>query len=76
MATICALGGPNNNFWLTEATGMDANGCDMPSDGNFALFVDNGGCCGSAWGQNAELEIFSYSNFGATSHRLHLPAEQ
>ena len=22
---------------------MDTNGCDMPTDGKFALFVDNGG---------------------------------
>jgi hypothetical protein len=49
--------GPNNNLWLTEATGMDTNGCDMLNDSKFAFFLDNWGCRGSAWGQNQELEI-------------------
>ena len=49
--------GSNNNWWLTEATGMYTNGCNMLSGSNFALFLDNGGCCGSAWGQNEELEM-------------------
>ena len=49
--------GPNNNLWLTEATGMDKNGCDMLNDSKFAFFLDNWGCRGSAWGQNQELEI-------------------
>ena len=53
---MCTVG-PNDNLWLTEATGMDTNGCDMPNDSNFALVLDNKGCCGSAWGQNEELEI-------------------
>ena len=53
---MCTVG-PNDNLWLTEATGMDTNGCDMPTDSNFALVLDNRGCCGSAWGQNEELEI-------------------
>ena len=35
---------------------MDTNGCNMLSDSNLALFFDNGGCCGSAWGQHEELE--------------------
>ena len=54
---IMRTGGPNNNSWLIEATGMDENGCDMLNDGNFTHFLDNGGCCGSTWGQNEELEI-------------------
>ena len=53
---MCTVG-PNDNLWLTEATGMDTNGCDMPNDSNFALVLDNRGCCGSAWGQNEEFEI-------------------
>ena len=48
---------PNNNVWLTEANGMDTNGCDMLNDSNFAIFSDNWGCRGSARGQNQELEI-------------------
>ena len=53
---MCTVG-PNDNLWLTEATGMDTNGCDMPTDSNVALILDNRGCRGSAWGQNEELEI-------------------
>ena len=49
--------GPNDSLWLTEATGMDTNGCNMLNDSNFALFWTVGGGCGSAWGQNEELEI-------------------
>ena len=48
---------PNDNLWLPEPSGMDKNGCDMPNDSNFAPFLDNRGCCGSAWGQNEELEM-------------------
>ena len=53
---MCTVG-PNDNLWLTEATGMDMNGCDMPNDSNFALFLENRGCCGSTWRKNQELEI-------------------
>ena len=49
--------GPNDNWWLTEATGMDTNGYDMSNDSNFALFLDSRGLCRSAWEQNEELEI-------------------
>ena len=44
----------NNNVWLTESSGMNTNICDMLYDSNFALYLDNGGCCGSAWGHNEE----------------------
>ena len=50
--------GPINNLWLTYATEMDTNGCDMPNnDSSSALCLGNKGCCGSAWGQNKELKI-------------------
>ena len=42
-ANIMCTAGPNNNLWLTEATGMDANDCGMLSTGNFALFWTMGG---------------------------------
>ena len=29
---------PNNNVCVTEATGMNMDGCDMPNDNIFALF--------------------------------------
>ena len=48
---------PNGNLWLTEATGMDATGCDMSNDSIFALFLGIRGLCRSALGQNEELEI-------------------
>ena len=48
--------GPNDNLWLTEASEMDMNGCDMLADSNFALFWDNGGYCGFAREQSEELE--------------------
>ena len=38
--------GPNDNLWLTEATGMDMNGCVMPNDNHFALFRAIGGLVG------------------------------
>ena len=53
---MCIIG-PNSMFWLREATVMDGNGSDMLNDGNFAPFLDNWGCYGSTWEQNAELEI-------------------
>ena len=54
---IKCTAGPNGNVWLIEATGIDTNGFEMLNDGNFALLLGNGGCCGSAWGQNEDLEI-------------------
>ena len=54
---IIFTAGSNDTVCLTEATGMDTNGCDMLNDSKFALFLDNGGCCGSAWEENEELEI-------------------
>ena len=35
---IMCTADPNGIFWLTEVTGIDRNGCDMPNDSNFALF--------------------------------------
>ena len=54
---IMCTAGPNNNLRVTEATRIDVSGFDMLNDGNSALFLDNGGCWGSTWGQNKELEI-------------------
>ena len=54
---IMCTAGPNNNLGLTEATGMDPNGFVVLNNGNFAVFFDYGGCCGSTWGQHEELEI-------------------
>ena len=51
------IGGPNNQFRLTEATGMDANGCDVLNDCNFAPMLGKGGIVGSHRGQNDDLEI-------------------
>ena len=48
---------PNDNLLLTEATGIDVNGFEMLNDGNLTLFLGNGGCCGTTWGPNEELEI-------------------
>ena len=42
---MCTVG-PNDNLWLTEATGMDANGFDMLNDGNFTLCRELGGVVG------------------------------
>ena len=52
--------GPNNKLWLTEAPGVDTNGCDMPNnDTGFALFGAIADVvCRSAWGQNKEFEMF------------------
>ena len=44
--------GPSENLWLTKAIGMNTNGCDMPTDSNFAIFLDNWGVVVlSVWGQ-------------------------
>ena len=29
--------GPNDNLWLTEATGMDTNGCDVSNQSKISL---------------------------------------
>ena len=55
--SIMCTAGPNDNLWLTKATRMDKRGCDMPYGSNFTLFLDSGGCCGSAWEQNEDLEM-------------------
>ena len=49
--------GPNDNLWLTEATGMDANDFDMLNGGNSTLFCEIGGRCVFPSGPNEELEI-------------------
>ena len=59
---MCTVG-PNNNLWLIEANRMDVNGFDVLNDGNFTVFKDNGGCCGSTWGSNEELEIWQQQQF-------------
>ena len=40
---IMCTAGPNDNLWLTKATRMDTNGCDMSNDSNRALFWTVGG---------------------------------
>ena len=35
---IMCMADPNDNLWLSEATGMATNGCDMLNYSNFALF--------------------------------------
>ena len=53
---IKCTAGPNGNFCLTEVTGMDKNGCDMPNGINFVPFW----ALGVLWvrvGENEELEI-------------------
>ena len=41
---IMCTAGPNENLWLTKATGMDTNGCDVPNGSHFDLFLGNRGC--------------------------------
>ena len=72
---MCTVG-PNDNLWLTEATGKDANGFDMLNDGNFALFSGNGGVVGPHGGQMKNWRFCSYGNFGDKNHRFHLPTKQ
>ena len=54
---IMSTADPNGSLWLTEATDMDTNGCDMPNGSNFAQFLGNTEFCGVAWRQNEELGI-------------------
>ena len=68
--------GPNNSFWLTEATGMDANSCDMLNGANFALFLNNRGCYGSTWGKTKNWRCCSYGNVGNKNDRFHLNTYQ
>ena len=49
----------NENMWLTEATGMDKNGCDMPNDSNFAAFLTKGGVVGPHGGNIKNLRFCS-----------------
>ena len=68
--------GPNNNLWSTEATGIDINGCYMLCDSTVALFLGNGGCCGSTYDKMKNWIFCGYGNFGDKNHRFYLPAEQ
>ena len=72
---MCTVG-PNDNMWLTEATGMDVNGFDMLNDGNFTLFWEMGGGVGPHGGQMKNWRFCSYGNFGDKNHRFHLPTKQ
>ena len=47
---MCAAN-PNDNLWLTKATRMDTNGCDMSNDSNRALFWTVGGAVGPHGGK-------------------------
>ena len=73
---IMCTAGPKNNVQLTEATGIDASGFDMLNDGNSALFLDNGGCCGSTWRNMKNCRFCSHGTFGDKNHQFQLTAEQ
>ena len=53
---LCSLD-PNENLWLTEATGMDMNSCGMQNSGTYSFLLGARGCCKFARGKNEELEI-------------------
>ena len=53
---MCTMG-PNNKWWLIEATRMDVDGFDILNDGNLTLFTGNRGCSEFTWRPNEELEI-------------------
>ena len=72
---IMCTAGPNDNVQLTEATGMDTNGCDMLNDGNFALSWRIGDVVGPHGEKMKNWRFCSYGNFGDKNHRFHLPAE-
>ena len=71
---MCTVG-PNDNLWLTEATRMDTNGCDMPNDSNFALFWTTGDVVGLHGGKMKNWRFCRYGNFGNKNHPFHLSAE-
>ena len=56
-------GFPNNNLWSTEATRMDANGCDMLNSGNFVLFWTTGGFVSPHGNTNKNPKCCSYVDF-------------
>ena len=66
--------GPNENLWLTKATGMDTNGCDVPNGSHFDLFWAIGGVEGPHGGNMKNWRCCNYGNFGDKNHRFHLPA--
>ena len=73
---MCTMG-PNDNLWLTEAIGMDTNGCNMSSDSiNFALFWAIGGVVGPHGVNMKNWRCCSYGNFGDKNHHFHLSAKQ
>ena len=49
--------GPKNKLLSTEVTGMDTNGYVIQNATKFAMRMGNGGYCGSAWGQDQEMEV-------------------
>ena len=71
MFTAC----PNDNLWLTKATRMDTNGCNMLNDSNFALFWTMGGVVGPHGGNMKNWRVCSYGNIGNKNHRFRLPTE-
>ena len=73
---IMHTAGPNNNFWLIEATGMDANDFDMLNNGNFTLFREMVGVVGPHGGKMKNCRFCSYGNFGDKDRRFHLPTKQ
>ena len=70
------IAGPNDNLWLTEATGMDTNGCDMTNDSNFAIFWAVGDVVGPHGDNMKKWRYFDYGNFGDKNDRFCLPAKR
>ena len=68
--------GPNDNLWLTEATGMDTNGCDMTNNSTFALFWAAGDVVGPHGGKMKNWRFCNYGNFADKNHRFDLPAKR
>ena len=56
--------GPNNILRLTEATGIDTNGCNMPNENTFARFWAIGGVAGPHGGKMKNWRFCSYSWIG------------
>ena len=73
---IMFTAGPNDNVWLTEATGRDTNDYNMLNDSNFALFWTMGGVVGPHGSKMKNWRFCSCGNFGDKNHRFHLPAKQ
>ena len=56
--------GPNNNLWVTEATGMCTYDCDMPNGSNIDLFWAIGDVVGPHGAKMKNYRFCSYGNFG------------